>query len=163
MKPRGFTLIELLVVISIIGMLSSVVLASMNTARVKARDAARLAGLQEIQNALELYYSTNGSYPVVQGYLTPSSNVNWTTGLGVSLAPYLKQLPTDYSTGGFLYSSTNGGQKYGLATGLDSSSHTTLMANDGGRYSGYYEMGPSPAECQAVNKDWWGGTATNCP
>jgi prepilin-type N-terminal cleavage/methylation domain-containing protein len=51
---RGFTLIELLVVIAIIGVLSSVVLASLNTARAKARDARRVSDLQEIRNALAL-------------------------------------------------------------------------------------------------------------
>ncbi len=60
---RGFTLIELLVVIAIIGMLSSIVLASMNSARVKARDAKRLSDMHNIRQALELYYSDNNAYP----------------------------------------------------------------------------------------------------
>jgi prepilin-type N-terminal cleavage/methylation domain-containing protein len=60
---RGFTLIELLVVIAIIGLLSSVVLASLNTARMKARDAKRMADIRQIQNALELYYDVHGYYP----------------------------------------------------------------------------------------------------
>ena len=62
-RTRGFTLIELLVVIAIIGMLSSVVLASLNTARAKARDARRVSDLKQMQLALELYYDSNGSYP----------------------------------------------------------------------------------------------------
>lgn len=61
---RGFTLIELLVVIAIIGILASIVLASLNTARLKGRDARRLADLKEIQTALDLYYSNHNAYPV---------------------------------------------------------------------------------------------------
>ena len=60
---RGFTLIELLVVIAIIGILSSVVLASLNTARKKGRDARRVADIKQLQLALELYYDANGAYP----------------------------------------------------------------------------------------------------
>jgi len=60
---KGFTLIELLVVVSIIAMLSTIVLASLNSARAKARDARRLADMRQVQNALELYYNDNGHYP----------------------------------------------------------------------------------------------------
>src|SRR3989338_572095 len=60
---RGFTLIELLVVIAIIGILSSVVLASLNSARKKGRDARRVADVKQIQLALELYYDAHSNYP----------------------------------------------------------------------------------------------------
>lgn len=62
-RNNGFTLIELLVVIAIIGILSSVVLASLNTARAKARDAKRLSDMKQMQIALEFYYDSFGEYP----------------------------------------------------------------------------------------------------
>jgi prepilin-type N-terminal cleavage/methylation domain-containing protein len=62
-NKKGFTLIELLVVIAIIGMLSSIVLSSLRTARTKAEDTGKIRELQEIRNALQLYYTDNGYYP----------------------------------------------------------------------------------------------------
>lgn len=67
-RTRGFTLIELLVVISIIGVLSSVVLASLNTARAKARDAKRRADLRQLEIALEFHYDIHGSYTQPEGW-----------------------------------------------------------------------------------------------
>jgi prepilin-type N-terminal cleavage/methylation domain-containing protein len=58
---RGFTLIELLVVIAIIGILSAVVLASLNTARQKGNYAAIKSNLSTIQTQAELYYDSNSS------------------------------------------------------------------------------------------------------
>ena len=58
----GFTLIELLVVVSIIGLLSSVVLTSLNSARTKAKEAALKTQALEFRKLLALEYSENGSY-----------------------------------------------------------------------------------------------------
>lgn len=76
-KQKGFTLIELLVVIAIIGLLSSVVLASLNSSRVKARDARRIADLKQISTALEFYYDKNNVYPACRAF-SPWNAVNWT-------------------------------------------------------------------------------------
>jgi type IV pilus assembly protein PilA len=62
---KGFTLIELLVVIAIIGILSSVVLASLNTARAKGADAAIKSGLSNMRAQAELAYDNSGCYSAV--------------------------------------------------------------------------------------------------
>lgn len=82
-NTKGFTLIELLVVIAIIGILASVVMASLNSARSKASDARLKRDLQELSKAVELYHSTNGSYPGTAGWF---DNTDY-GGLGAALIP----------------------------------------------------------------------------
>ncbi len=60
---KGFTLIELLVVVAIIGILATVVLASLGSAREKASSAAKQQELLQVRNALELYHLDNNGYP----------------------------------------------------------------------------------------------------
>lgn len=60
-RQRGFTLIELLVVIAIIGVLSSVVLASLNTARNRGNDASVRANLSGARSQAELFYDANNN------------------------------------------------------------------------------------------------------
>ena len=76
---KGFTLVELLVVISIVSLLSSIVFASLNSARIKSRDAYRVSQVAEVQKALSLYYSNNGSYPANPFAFSCSDSVphNW--------------------------------------------------------------------------------------
>jgi prepilin-type N-terminal cleavage/methylation domain-containing protein len=117
MKLRnGFTLIELLVVIAIIGLLSAIVLASLNTARIKARDAKRVSEMGQIQNAIELYYSTNGHYPNSSGAWTSFDSPFYkgnpivtpnAANLGAALAPYISSSIADPKSlggdSGYLY------------------------------------------------------------
>lgn len=71
-QQTGFTLIELLVVIAIIGLLASVVLLALNSARAKSRDAKRLADVRQLASALELYFNDNSGYPSALTALVPN-------------------------------------------------------------------------------------------
>lgn len=62
-NQKGFTLIELLVVIAIIGILSTVAMTSLNSARVKARNARKISDFENISKALSVFYATNGRMP----------------------------------------------------------------------------------------------------
>jgi prepilin-type N-terminal cleavage/methylation domain-containing protein len=59
-KKKGFTLIELLVVIAIIGILATIVVVNVNSARNKAKDAVIIGGLDSYRATAEIQYDTNG-------------------------------------------------------------------------------------------------------
>lgn len=80
---KGFTLIELLVVIAIIGILSSVVLVSLNSARQKARDAQRKSNAQALVSAIALY-SDAFANPAPVAALTRNLQTDVTPGCGVA-------------------------------------------------------------------------------
>jgi prepilin-type N-terminal cleavage/methylation domain-containing protein len=99
-KQKGFTLVELLVVISIIGVLATLVLLQLGTARARARDTKRIADINQIRTAAESYFEDNsGTYPTA---------IDQT-----SLGKYLTKVPSDPLTGGaygYAYHTTGGGK-----------------------------------------------------
>ncbi len=86
-NTRGFTLIELLVVIAIIGILASVVLASLNSARAKGSDAKVKAELNVIRSQAAIYYDDSGQ--VYTGFCADQRTVDAMTAAtdAVSTAP----------------------------------------------------------------------------
>ena len=73
-RNEGFTLIELLVVIAIIGLLSTLAVVALNSARQRSRDAKRVSDIRQIQTAVELGYSETGGYPTASSITLGSAN-----------------------------------------------------------------------------------------
>ncbi len=86
-NKQGFTLIELLVVIAIIGLLSTLSIIALNSARARARDAKRIADVKQIQTALEMYYNDVGNYPS-DASVTPGGSIFSSNGT------YMRTIPT---------------------------------------------------------------------
>ncbi len=109
-SAAGFTLIELLVVIAIIGLLASVVLVSLNSARAKARDTKRVADLNQFAKALELYFNSNYSYPTI----TTAGALSTLTGAPALVPTYLSSLPVapNPADGSCSSATTNGANAY---------------------------------------------------
>ena len=101
-KQKGFTLIELLVVIAIIGLLASIVLLALNSARAKSRDAKRIADVREMMTGLELYYNNFGGYASSIAALVP----NYVGSTPQSPTPADGSCPASLATNGYVYTAS---------------------------------------------------------
>lgn len=112
MNKKGFTLIELLVVIAIIGLLSTLAVVALGSAREKARDSKRVSDLKQVQTALELYYTDNNSYPagtsaeLGTGNYACLNSSGWQAAGAGCTNPYMGQVPSDPGSGSYVYTSS---------------------------------------------------------
>ncbi len=113
---KGFTLIELLVVIAIIGVLATIVLASLQNARRKSRDAARIGHIKQIQLGLELYADSQASfaYPALLTDLQPT---------------FMTQLPLDPLGGAYGYDVGAPATTYALRATLEETTHPAFSTD----------------------------------
>lgn len=122
MNKKGFTLIELLVVIAIIGLLSTLAVVALGSARVKARDSKRLSDLKQVQTALELYYTDQNAYPAGSAVTLGSGNYACLNSTGWAAtgcaSPYMGAVPADPSTGSS-YVYTSASSSYSVAATLE--------------------------------------------
>jgi len=147
-KLNGFTLTELIVVIAIIGILTGAIIVSLNpSARIaQSRNGVRKSDLHQIQSALEMYRSDQGSYPAT----IPS---DCTSSLMDNGSPptivYMRSVPCDpKNTGVYIYKYALNGNGYDLATCLetvtdskkDSSNNPTSSSNCNGTSNWSYTL-----------------------
>ena len=136
-SSQGFTLVELLVVVLILGVLSGVVLAVLNSSGIqqKARDSQRKSDLKIVQSALELYFADNRMYPDNRLSWIPAHNIP-------GITSYVNPVPTDpkpfgttnaacsATSSGYLYRS-NSSSPYGRAYVLSARMELSASASDG--------------------------------
>ena len=135
-SSRGFTLIELLIVVAIIGILAALLTTNFVAIRERARDAQRKSDLRQMQSALELYRSDNGSYPSTNGaYQLPNDVISGdgncpdAGSFVANSTTYMQKIPCDplndttyFNNGNYYYSSS--GSTYTIAACIENSNDT---------------------------------------
>ena len=173
----GFTIVELLIVIVVIAILAAISVVAYTGVQARAKDSARIAKVNDIAKALELYKIDEGQYPPIpdgnSGETSCGSQTeNWgqcdrMKHLADYLDPYMKLDPTSLSSatqGIYTYyynsASGNGYQSYGFRVRLEGAGGQS----DGGYYADHYEVGQDPKYCMSQytgSSARWGWSSSN--
>jgi type II secretion system protein G len=163
-KLIGFTLIEMLVVIAILGIIATVLFATINPVAQlqKTNDAHRKSDLENVQRALDLYYQDNGSYPASSAsfQIAPGGTaIAW----GSAWSTYMSKLPKDpIAANTYVYYSptSSNGQAYYLYANLQQGAHDPNACNNGSACTSMSGTGfPSTTACGGTCN--YGVTSTN--
>jgi prepilin-type N-terminal cleavage/methylation domain-containing protein len=154
-KQSGFTLIELLVVIAIIGILASVILASLDSARSKANDAKIKGDLEAVQTALALYYDQYHTYFIPgsgfqgtgQGWFADQDGLSYALGISNALTQqgFMPAMPNQ-SPANYMMFLCDNNQQYSLVATLadptpDDIAHVQTLCNGTGSNGAYNVWG----------------------
>lgn len=134
-RKKGFTLIELLVVVAIIGLLASIVLASLNTARNKAKDAAIKEDMHSMEQVMALNYNDYGSYCQLQWGWNNVSGGECQGFSGTYAAQATAICNNIYNNAGDIWAPTGGYRIYdNTSTGCATTYSFMIALNDGNWY-----------------------------
>ncbi|MCX6820049.1 MAG: type II secretion system protein [Candidatus Adlerbacteria bacterium] len=162
---EGFTLIELLVVIAIIGILASIVMVNLASARKKTRDAKRISDIKNLQLSLEEYYNDNLKYPTVLGSLIPNYLPNIPYDPNGTVVCNIGSEASCYAyaalnvTGGTADCYAVPASKYHLGAALEANNAITQDADLAAAPAGFQKCATSNANFNGVATDCVGATA----
>ncbi len=121
-KNKGFTLVELLVVISIIGILATLVLLQLGSARAKARDTQRIATVNQVRTAIEMMLNDTNTIP--------DAGTFDATCTALKTAGYMSSCPAAGTLSGMTYGANTTTVKYQVAADLESTTKPPALNSD---------------------------------